>query len=79
MHGLKIEVDSYGVEPAPELFNDFSMDEMAFNPSIRPPPKDNGQRKKAGNSTPSSLDTKPAQSIEGVENIDFYAAFQMKT
>ena len=55
------------------------MDEMAFNPSIRPPPKDNGQRKKAGNSTPSSLDTKPAQSIECVDNIDFYAAFQIKT
>lgn len=67
-------------KPATEIFSDFSMDEMAFNPSIKPPAAEaKGKKRKRGDSTPVTLSTETLESPECDENIDFYAALNVKT
>ena len=51
-----------------ELFTNFSMDEMAFNPSIKPPAKTKGKAKQF---TPSTMSTN-LEVIKCDESLDFF-------
>jgi len=57
-------------KPGEELFTIFSMDEMGFNPTIKPPGARKGKRSTPP-TTSTKLDTDPCP-----ENFDFFAALQ---
>ena len=57
---------------AVELYDTFSMTEMAFNPPISPPRQDKKGRK-GGNGTPATISTN-LERIGGAEDMDFFAA-----
>jgi hypothetical protein len=61
--------------PGEELFGEYSMDEMAFVPAVKPPPSRTGTSAKRGKASPTNINFDLGR-ISCPESMDFFTSLK---